>query len=84
MDLYLDEKGPSVKIQLLIIFKDHHVVAYSGTTATGHDRWLLSNVLWMKFYNVHGKYKAELSKYFQMNRCCLNLEMLCATSALGI
>ena len=27
LDIYLDEKGPSVKIQSLNIFKDHHAVA---------------------------------------------------------
>ena len=26
LDVYLDEKGPSVKIQLLNILKDHHIV----------------------------------------------------------
>ena len=27
LDVYLDEKGPSVKIQLLNIFRDHHIMA---------------------------------------------------------
>ena len=27
LDIYLDEKGQSVKIQLPNIFKDHHIVA---------------------------------------------------------
>ena len=27
LDVYLDEKGPFVKIQQLNIFKDHHTVA---------------------------------------------------------
>ena len=27
LDVYLDEKGPSVKIQLLNIFRDYHIMA---------------------------------------------------------
>ena len=45
LDIYLDEKGPSVKIQLLNIFKDHHIVAQTSPTAVGYDEWPLSNVL---------------------------------------
>ena len=37
MDTYLDEKGPSVKIQLSNIFKGHHIVAKPSTTAVGYD-----------------------------------------------
>ena len=37
LDIYLDEKGSSVKIQLLNIFKDHHIVAQTSTTAVGYD-----------------------------------------------
>ena len=66
LDVYLDEKGPSVKIQLSNIFKDHHIVAKPSTTSVGYDEWPLSNALWMKFYNSHGKYKPELNKYFHM------------------
>ena len=84
LDIYLNEKGPSVKIQLLNIFKDHHIVAKPSTTAVGYDEWPLSNALWMKFYNSHGKYKPELNEYFHMYRCQLNFAMFCATSALGI
>ena len=36
-DIYLNEKGPSLKMQLLNIFKDHHIVAQTGTTAVGYD-----------------------------------------------
>ena len=38
LDVYLDEKGPSVKIQLPNIFKDHHIVARPTPTAVGHDK----------------------------------------------
>ena len=37
LDIYLDEKGPSVKIKLTNIFKDHYIVAKSSTTAVGYD-----------------------------------------------
>ena len=37
LDIYLDEKEPSVKIQLSNIFKDHHIVAKPSTTAEGYD-----------------------------------------------
>ena len=37
LDAYLNEKWPSVKIQLLNIFKDHHMVAKSGPGAVGYD-----------------------------------------------
>ena len=66
LDIYLDEKGPSVKIQLLNIFKDHHIVAKRSTAAVGYDEWPLSNALWMKFYDSHCKYKPELIEYFHM------------------
>ena len=29
LDVYLNEKGPSAKTQLLNIFKDHHIVHWS-------------------------------------------------------
>ena len=61
LDVYLDGKRPSVKIQLSNIFKDHHIVAKSSTTAVVYDEWSLSNGLWMKFYNSQGKYKPELN-----------------------
>ena len=82
MDVYLDEKGPSVKIQLTNIFKDHHIVAKPKPTTAG-DEWPLSLALWRTFYNSHGKYKAELNKYFHMYRCELNFAMFAATSELG-
>ena len=62
----LDGKGPSVKIQLLNIFKDHHIVAQTSPTAVGYDEWPLFSSLWMKFYNSHSKYKPELNEYFHM------------------
>ena len=83
-DVYLNDKGPSVKIQLLNILKDHHIVAQTIPTAAGYDEWPLSNALWIKFYNSHGKYKFELNKYFHMYQCQLNFAMFCATSALYI
>ena len=82
LDIYLDEKGPSVKIQLLNVFKDHHIMAKPSTISVGYDEWSLSNALWMKF--SHGKYKPELNEYFHMYRCQLNFALFCATSALGI
>ena len=60
LDAYLDEKEPSVKIQLTKIFKDHHIVAQPKPTTVGYDKWLLFLALWRKFYNSHGKYKPEL------------------------
>ena len=84
LDVYLDEKGASVKIQLPNIFQDHHIVAQSSLTTVGYDQWSLSLTLWRKFYNSHGKYKPELNKYFHMYRCQLNFSMFCFTSALDI
>ena len=73
-----------MKIQLLNIFKDHHIVVQTSPTAAGYDEWPLSNARWMKFYNSHGKYKPELKEYFHMDQCQLNFALFCATSALGI
>ena len=84
LDVYLDEKGSSLKIQLPDIFKDHHIVAQASPTKVGYDEWPLSLALWRKFYNSHGKYKPELNEYFHMYRCQLNFAMFCATGALGI
>ena len=83
LDVYLDEKGQSVKIQLPNISKDHHIVAETSPT-TCCDEWPLSIVLWTKFYNSHGKCKPELNEYFHMCWCQLNFVMFCATSAIGI
>ena len=47
LDIYLDEKGPYVKIQLSNIFKDHHIVAKPSPTAVGYDKWALSKTLWI-------------------------------------
>ena len=66
LGVYLDEKGPSMKIQLPNIFKDYHIVAKPGPTTVGYDEWPLSNSFWTKFYNSHGKYKPELNEYFHM------------------
>ena len=83
LDVYLDEKGTSVIIQLPNIFKDNHIVS-KLKPATAGDEWLLSLALWRKFYNSHGKYKPELNQYFHMYRCRLNFSMFSVTSALGI
>ena len=84
LDIFLDEKGPSVKIQLLNILKDHLIVAQTSPAAVGFDEWPLSNVLWIKFYNSHGKCKPELNEFYHMYQCQLNFVLFCATSALGI
>ena len=42
LDVYLDEKGPSVKIQLPSIVKDHHIVAQPTPTMVSYDEWPLS------------------------------------------
>ena len=40
LDMYLDEKGPFVKIQRLNIFKDDQIVAQTSPTVVGYDEWL--------------------------------------------
>ena len=45
LDIYLDEKGTLVKIQLPNIFKDHHIVAKSTPTIVGYNEWSLSLTL---------------------------------------
>ena len=45
LDIYLDEKGPSVKIQLSNIFKDYHIATKPSNTSGGYDKWSLSNAL---------------------------------------
>ena len=84
LDVYVDEKGPSVKIQLSNIFKDHQIVAKQSPTTVSCDEWPLSIALWRKFYNSHGKYKPDLKEYFHMYWCQLNFAMFCVTSAFGI
>ena len=37
LDVYLDEKRTSVKVQLPNIFKDHHIVAKPKPTAAGDE-----------------------------------------------
>ena len=84
LDIYLGEKRSSVKIQLQIIFKDHHIVAKPNHPTVGSDEWPSSLALWRKFYNSHGKYKPELNECFHIYQCQLNFAMFCVTSALGI
>ena len=78
LDVYLDEKEPSVKIHLRNTYLRH------PSATVGYDEWPLSLSLWRKFYNSRGKYKPELNEYFHMYQCQLNFPMFCATSALGI
>ena len=84
LDVKLNEKEPSVEIQLLNIFKDYRIVADSGPAAPGYERWSLSNPLCTKFDNGHGKFKLESSEYFQMYQCQLSFAMFYATSTLDI
>ena len=37
LDVYLDQKESSVKVQLPNIFKDHHIVAKQSPTTVGYD-----------------------------------------------
>ena len=84
LDVYLNEKTQAVKIHLLNIFKDHHIVAELDPTAIDYDGWSLwMEGLWRKFYSDYGKYNPELSEYFQMYRQ-LNISIFCATSAVSI
>ena len=84
LDVYLNEKGSSVKIQLPNIFKDYNTVAQPTLTTAGYDEWLLSLSIWRKFYDSRGKYRPELNEYFHMYRCRLNFALFVVTSALGI
>ena len=83
LNVYLDEKGTSVKIQLPNIIKDHHIIA-KLKARIARDEWSLFLALWRKFYNSHGKYRPELNEYFHIYRCQLNFVMFAGTSALGI
>ena len=49
LNIYMDEKGPSVKIQLPKFFKDHHIVAQPTPTTVGYDLPFGG-----KFYNSQG------------------------------
>ena len=66
LDIYLNEKRPSVKIWLLNISKNHHIIGKSSPIVVGYDECLLSNAICMKFYNSHGKYEPVLNEYFNM------------------
>ena len=44
IDVYFDEKGSSIKIQLPNIFKDHRIIAKPKPTIAG-DEWPLSLIL---------------------------------------
>ena len=82
LNVFLDEKGTLVKIQLPNIFKDHHIIAKPKPTIAGEE-WPLSVALWRKLHNSHGKYKPELNEYFHMYRCQLHFVLFAATSVLG-
>ena len=45
LDVYLKERGPSTKIQLLNVLKVRCIVAKSSHKAVGYDEWSLSNAL---------------------------------------
>ena len=45
LDIYLDENGPSIKVELSNIFKDHHIMAKPSTTTVGYGEFPLSNAL---------------------------------------
>ena len=76
LNICLDEKGTSVKIQLSNIFKDRYIIAKSKATIAG-DEWSLSLALWRKFYNSHGKYNPDLNAMYQ---CQLNFAIFPAIS----
>ena len=76
LNICLDEKGTSVKIQLPNFFKDHCIIAKSKATIAA-DEWPLSLALWRKLYNSHGKYNPDLNV---MYRCQLNFAIFAATS----
>ena len=76
LDIYVDEKGTSLKIQLPNIFEDHHIVAQPTPTMVGYDEWPLSPTLRKKIHNSHGKYKPELHEYFHMYQYQLNFAMV--------
>ena len=78
LNIYLNEKGPCAKIQLLKIFNDHYIAAKSGPTVICYTKCPLSFTLLTKFYNGHVKCKPELSYYFQIYRFQLNFAMFCA------
>ena len=83
LDIYLDEKGPSGKIQLPNIVKDHHIIPKPSPSDQALDEWPLSIACWRNLYGL-GKYKPELSEYFHMFLCQLNFSLFCVTSARGI
>ena len=83
LNVYLDEKGPSVKFLLPNIFKDHRIIAKPKPKIVG-NKWPLSLALWRKFDNSHGKYRPELNHYFHMYRCQSNFAIVSAISALAI
>ena len=63
LNAYLDKKE---HIQLLNIFKDHHIVAKSSPTAVDYDERLLSNDLcYLVTYSA--KYKTELNIFICIN-----------------
>ena len=66
LNVYLNEKGPPVKIQQLNIFNDHHIVPNTGHIAIGYDNWPLSHALSTTFYNADSKKEHEISQYLYM------------------
>ena len=83
LDANLNEKGPNAKIQLLNIFRDHHLVAKLIPIAAGY---LLQMPIFQCplddgfFY----KYKLESNEYFYVYNCQIKLRIIFVTSALSI
>ena len=50
LNIYLDEKGPSVKIQLPNTFKEHHIVPQPTPTMVGYVKWPLYLTFWRKIF----------------------------------
>ena len=82
LDVYLNEKKSSAKIQLLNIFKDNHILPYSGPATVDYDEWEISDVLWKNFYYGNDKYMPELKEFFKMYQYQLNISIFCTTRAL--
>ena len=83
LEIYLNDKGRSVKNKLLNIFKEI-IMHLNHATMVGYNESALSNALWVQFCCSHGNYKPELKEYFPIYGYQLNFAMFCATSALGI
>lgn len=78
----MNEKVPSVEIQLPNFVKDLYSLAKSRLTALGYDKWLLLDALDIKSF---GKCNPGVNKYFHRYCCQINCALFfVATSAFGI